>query len=724
MLQEEEEDEEAPGPYPYPNFHRLQQAGTRGSERNHVMSEQSVRMLLQIRVSGGSQQAPASSGRSRFRDGACSGGSLGKGWCCGLQPTRARAWQAAQTTFPILHWLPNYDRAWLVNDIIACLSVTAVVVPQSVAFAGLAGLPPQYGLYTSIFPIITYSLMGNSRHLHLGAFAVVALLVATQLEGLLGTQGPSITNQPDPAYEQMASALSLASGLVLFVLGLLRLGRLTIFMSDPVLSAFTCAAAFLVTTSQINNFTQVGVPNDSTPLAFFRSWGYLFTHLDAINGKALATGLGAVAFLCLIRVLNVRLKLKVPLPGELLTVVVFTFISYLADLAAEGVRVLGSLPLSLPVPAVPDIGSVSVGELLLRSVGVAVVIFVVSCSIVKIFSARFSYKVECNQELLAIGAANVVGGFFSCFPACGALARTAVLVDTEAKTLLPLGLSGVLVIVVLLYITPIMEDLPYPALGAIIVVALRGLLAQVKDCWTLLQFQRTEGLMWVLYFSLTLSFGVLWGILSSMGADVLIAVWRLSQPTWTELGRVPTTNFYRDVGRYSGLVMEAGVRIFRFNSDMVYFNRETFVSSMTGYADCMGASSCAQQFIILDMSPVSRVDSSSLKGLMEVAEMLRGHSIELLIARAGCSLQESMELYGITRSICLDHFFPTIYDAASYALHIKRTAADASREPINSSIFVHEDSMTKQQAADNASRESITSNVSIDDESDDALHIP
>jgi MFS superfamily sulfate permease-like transporter len=219
---------------------------------------------------------------------------------------------------PVLDWLPKYEQCLFTPDLVAGLTACIMIVPQSVAFSLLAGLPAQYGLYSGIFPIIVYSIFCTSRHMHFGPFAIVSLLVGHTTESIVGRQGPGIVGGDDPEYIAVAVSLTLASGLWLLLLGILRLGKLVVLLSDPVVSAVTCAAAFAVFTSQAASLIGISKPSYSDPLSVVRSWQYIFTHLYDADWRTSLVGLTSVALLLGIRSLNLKLKWKIPIPGELL----------------------------------------------------------------------------------------------------------------------------------------------------------------------------------------------------------------------------------------------------------------------------------------------------------------------------------------------------------------------------------------------------------------------
>ncbi|CAM9943417.1 unnamed protein product, partial [Phaeothamnion confervicola] len=487
-------------------------------------------------------------------------------------------WTTVLAFFPALTWLRNYMRPNLNGDVVAGITVAVLTIPQAMSSSLLADLPPQYGLYTSIFPVVIYVLMGTSRHIHVGPFSITAMMSGTAVASLLGRAGPATTGVADPEFVAVAAALCMTVGFIQVLFGFLRFGTLAVLLSDPVVSAVTTAAAFIVCTNQLKPALGLPVPEFDDPGSVLKILRYVLGHLGDTNGCTAAFFFSGMAFLLVIRELNLKYKtrLKMPIPGELIAVMFGILLSWAFDLHKKyGMRIIGSVPAGLPVPTMP-VTSLSFLLLLKEAMAVAVVSYVISVSITKTFASQFDYSIDDNQELVALGTANFVGGFFRCFPSSGSLSRSAAMAATGGKTQLAAALSVFGVIIVVLALTPMLAPLPLSTLAAIIFVALRNMIWQIGDCAKLWRLKRSDCVIWCMTFLSTLIFNVGSGVLIAVLVNMLCDTYRSAHPDFSQMAWVPGTPVYRDINRYENLVSFEGVCILRFNSQLTYLSKDIF----------------------------------------------------------------------------------------------------------------------------------------------------
>ncbi|MDH3294685.1 MAG: sulfate permease, partial [Acidimicrobiia bacterium] len=364
---------------------------------------------------------------------------------------------------PITRWARSYDRAWFRSDLAAGLTVGAMLVPQAMAYALLAGLPPEVGLYASTVPLVLYALFGTSRQLAVGPVAIVSLLTASALAPLVeeGTAG----------YLAAAALLALLVGLVHLVMGIGRLGFVVNLLSHSVLVGFTAAAAIIIGFSQVKHVLGISPPRSED---FAGTVEGVFSRLGQTNLTTLTIGLGAVIALFAMRRWARRI------PGALVVVVVSILAVGLFDLEDRGVTVVGQIPDSLPMLALPTLDGGLIGNLLTTAIVITIVGFMESIAVAKVYARRHRYDVDPNKELIGLGAANVASGLFGGYPVTGGFSRTAVNESAGARTPVASLVTAGVVLMTIALLTPLFSSLPNAALGAIIIAAVVGLI-DVKE---------------------------------------------------------------------------------------------------------------------------------------------------------------------------------------------------------------------------------------------------
>ena len=507
---------------------------------------------------------------------------------------------------------PQLSRDTLLSDLGAGLAVGAMLVPQGMAYALLAGLPPEVGLYASTVPLVLYAIFGTSRQLAVGPVAIVSLLSATTIA--------SVADEGTTGYVTAAALLALLVGVVHIVLGVARLGFLTRLLSHPVLVGFTSAAALIIGASQVKHLLGVSLDRGEH---FHETVWELLRHVDDTHGLTLAVGIGAIA-------LMVGLKRWLPvLPGALAAVAVTTIASVVWDLEGRGVKVVGEIPQGLPPLTVPDEFGI-LGTLLPAALVITLVGYMESIAVAKVYARRNRYEVDANRELIGLGAANVGAGLFGGYPVTGGFSRTAVNAEAGARTKLAALITAAVVTLVIVALTPLFEQLPSATLGAIVVVAVAKLfdLAEISH---IRKLKTADFVTLVVAFVATLALGVELGIGVAIAASIVVVAVRMMTPHTAELGRLPGGTLYRNVARFPQAERVPGVAIIRFDVSLSYLNVEFLKRRVHRLVDESGPDLRA---VVLDASGVNDIDTSAVEAFTELVVDLGEQGIAVHLASA------------------------------------------------------------------------------------------
>lgn len=520
-------------------------------------------------------------------------------------------------SLPIARWLPAYRRADARADLIAGLTVTVMLVPQAMAYAMLAGLPPQVGLYAATVPMVMYALFGTCRQLAMGPVATDSLLVMIGLSAV-ATPGSS-------EYVGLAVTLMALVGAIQLTLGLLRAGFVVNFLSTPVVSGFMSAAALIIGASQLGQL--LGVPIDRGPV--HQILADAAGKLGAVHAPTLALGLMAIATLLLLKRFAPRI------PGALVVVLGGILAVVGLDLADTGVAIIGAVPAGLPPVAIPRFERIV--ELLPIALTLALVGFTEAISVGRFFARKHRYAIDPDQELIALGMANLGGSFFSGYPVTSGLSRSAVADRAGARTPMAALVTAAGMVLVLLLLTPLFAQLPKAALAAIIMVAVINLIgvAQVRLLW---RTDRVDLGILALTFGATLGWGILPGILSGIAASIFVFVARRTRPHYAVLGRLPAERIWRQIEVHPEAEPEPGVLVLRFDVSF-YFGNVQFLQ------DCMLRALDADPQIVgvvLDMQSVNAVDSSASAVLLDLVQRLDRRDVRLVLAAVKAPVQHTI----------------------------------------------------------------------------------
>jgi SulP family sulfate permease len=502
---------------------------------------------------------------------------------------------------PGLEWLRTYKRGDLKGDLSAGVIVAIMLVPQGMAYAMLAGLPVVMGLYAATIPLIVYAFFGSSRHLAVGPVAMMSLLVF---------QGVSKLASPGSGqYIALVLLLSLMVGTMQLLLGVVRLGFLVNFISHAVISGFMSAAAIVICVSQVKHLLGITLKETESLFHLILEAGQ---RLGDANPATIGIGIASIIILYILRK-------KYPLfPSPLVVLVVGTLAVYFLGLGKLGVATVGKVPQGLPSFVVPRIGSESVAQLFPTALTLLFVGFMESIAIAELIADRERYRIDPNQELKALGLANIVGAFFSCYPVTGGLSRTAVNHQAGARTGLASISTAMLVALAVVFFTPLFHHLPKAVLAAIITVAVTGLI-DVGEARHLFKIKRVDGWIWVLTFASALTIGIDRGILIGIALSLLLFIWRSAHPHTAEVGYLEQEDVFRNIKRFPQAVTYPHVVILRVDASL-YFANMSFLERRLRQSI---AEKPETKWIILDFSGVNDMDGVAIHTLERLMDTYR-----------------------------------------------------------------------------------------------------
>ena len=527
---------------------------------------------------------------------------------------------------PILTWGPNYDRGNLRSDLAAGLTVGAMLVPQAMAYALLAGLPPEVGLYAATIPVVIYALFGTSRQLAVGPVAIVSLLTASALAALVeeGTAG----------YLEAAALLALMVGVLHIVLGAGRLGFLVNFLSHSVLVGFTAAAAIIIGFSQVKHILGISIERKEH---FYETVLEVVDNASDTNAATLMLGVAALVTLFV-------LKRRIPrMPAALVVVVGSILAVEILGLEDEGVKVVGDIPDSLPTFAIPSLDGSLFGSLIPTAFVITLVGFMESIAVAKVYARRHRYTVEPNSELIGLGAANVAAGFFGGYPVTGGFSRTAVNDTAGARTPFASIITAGIVLATIAFLTPLFTSLPNAALGAIIIMAVVGLV-DVAEIRHIAMVKKSDLIGLGVAFFATLILGIELGILVAVVASMLVVFARMSMPHSAVLGHVDGTTSYRNTERFPEAQTIDGVRIVRIDAALSFVNAVNVKKLILRHAQSVSEEPRA---LVLDASGINDVDATGADMLHELVAEFRDLGVALHLCDVKGPVRDVLRRAGI-----------------------------------------------------------------------------
>lgn len=523
--------------------------------------------------------------------------------------------------FPILQWGRTYGRQALSGDLVAAVIVTIMLIPQSLAYALLAGLPPEAGLYASIVPIILYAIFGTSRALAVGPVAVVSLMTAAAIG--------NIAEQGTMGYGVAALTLAGLSGAILLAMGLLKLGFLANFLSHPVIAGFITASGILIATSQLRHILGISAQGDTLPEMLLS----LAQNLTGTNWVTVAIGFSATAFLVWVRKglkpllrrlgLGPRVADMMTKAGPVLAVVVTTLAVWGLDLEARGVRIVGVVPQGLPPLTLPSFSLDLLGMLVLPALLISVIGFVESISVAQTLAAKRHQRIDPDQELIGLGAANIGAAFTGGYPVTGGFARSVVNFDAGAETAAAGAFTAIGLAIAAIALTPLIYFLPIATLSATIIVAVLSLVdfSILSRSWA---YSRADFATVAATVLLTLGLGVETGVSAGVILSVALHLYKSSRPHIAEVGLVPGTQHFRNIHRHRVLT-DPSLLTLRIDESL-YFANARFLED---YLSERVAADCPVGHVVLMCSAVNDIDLSALESLEAINHRLNEMGVKL-----------------------------------------------------------------------------------------------
>lgn len=548
--------------------------------------------------------------------------------------------------FPILQWLPNYQKEHLSGDVFAGITVGIMLIPQGMAYALIAGLPPVYGLYASIVPQLIYAILGTSRQLSVAPVAMDSLLVAAGVS-VLATEGTD-------AYIGFAILLAFFMGAFQLLLGVFKMGFITNLLSKPVISGFTSAAALIIGLNQLKYLLGTEIAKSN------KVYEIIWNALNKVDETHLVTLIIGIVGIVIIKGAK---RINKRIPGALLAVIFGTGLVYLLQLDQGGVSIVQTIPDGLPAFKLPDLTLGQFGELIPLALTISVVAFMEAFSVAKAIEAkRKDYKVLPNQELVGLGAANLIGSLFQSYPVTGGFSRSAVNHEAGANTPLSSIISAALISLTLIFLTPLFYYLPHSILAAVIMVAVAGLV-DLKYARQLWHDSKVEFALLTITFLVTLNFSMVPGIVTGIVLSILILLYRAAYPHIARLGKLKGHHEFRNVTRFEDLETWDDLLILRIDSSLTFIN----IQGVKEYIENILDEEPAINKIIIDAGPVSNLDATAAQGLRDLLAVLKAKEITLLLCDIIGPVRDVMHHTGLMDEIKRENIFLSLTDAVESA---------------------------------------------------------
>lgn len=563
--------------------------------------------------------------------------------------------------FPILEWLPKYKRAYLAGDFSAGITVGIMLIPQGMAYALIAGLPPIYGLYAALIPNLTYVFTGSSRKLAVGPVALDSLIVASSLAAM------KLANIDD--YIAMALFLALFVGVIQLVMGFMRLGFLSNFLSRPVVGGFTSAAALVIGISQLKHFFGLEISTNNT-LKTIQAIGANITETNLYD---LAIGVAAVLV-----ILGLK-KLHKKLPAAMVVVILSILGISFFMVNETDVHILGAIPKGLPSFKGPGLDIDLIVRAFPTAMALSFIAFAEAMTISKAVEDKSNeYHTDPDQELKALGVSNILGSFFQSFPTNAGLSRTAVNVEEGAKTGIASFVSVIVVGITLVFLTPFFYYLPKSVLGAIIMVAIYGLidLKYPKQLW---KEGKDEFYLFLVTFCTTLLIGISQGIIFGVLFSLLLLVNRSSRPHIAILGKIKGMDYFKNLKRFpEDVEVDAEILMIRFDAQLFFANVHFFKKALLKEVDAKGE---ALKYVILNAEPVNYMDNTAINELKKIIVKLKEREIIFKIAGAIGPTRDILNKSGLIDFIGKENIY--VRTAEAYTDSLKKIGKSPIQEKVS-----------------------------------------
>lgn len=543
---------------------------------------------------------------------------------------------------PILAWLPKYQGGWLRGDIIAALTVWALLVPEAMAYAGIAGVPPEAGLYAAPLALLGYAIFGTSRHLNVGPSSTVAILSFAIISTVA-------VGRPEE-FIALTAVLALLTGVVLIAAGFLKLGMLADFLSKPVLGGFIIGLAITIAFGQVGKI----VGYDVEARGFISEVARFILEINRIHWPTLVVGLASLALLFGIE------KYYPKIPGAITVLALAIIVSAVFKLENFGVHIVGAIPAGLPPIGLPDLSLVmdSMFALIPGAFAIALVGFAESVAAARTYATKFGYEVDANQEMVALGVSNIGSGLSQGFVVDGSLSKSAAAVEAGAQSQMVSLVTAVMVLITVLFLTPLFHSLPEATLGAIVIHAV----------WRLINFHKIERYYAIrrmdFWAAVTALVGVvLLGILGGLVLAVFISLMALlidvKNPHTAILGKLPDRNVYRSLEEFPDAETYPGLLIFRFDSRLFFANAPNFREAVR---TAVAADPSIRQ-VLVDGEAINDIDITAIDMLGELRDELAELGVELRFAQIKKNVQKYMRRDGLEGEVGVEHFYDSVQEA-------------------------------------------------------------
>ncbi|XKL65796.1 hypothetical protein PGB90_009216 [Kerria lacca] len=589
---------------------------------------------------------------------------------------------------PSICWLSNYN--WkddFIKDVTAGCTVAIMNIPQGMAYALLANVPPVVGIYMAFFPVLVYTFFGTSRHISMGSFAVVCLMTGKiVLQYSNNNSVNSSTNSTDhlPSYTptEVATAVSFMAGVFQIFMYICRLGVISSLLSETLISGFTAGAAIHVFTSQIKDLFGFKIGSYAGFFQNIDTYVDIFRNLSTINWAATTISLITVLILILNNNLLkpwIKKWCLFPVPIELIIVLIGTILSQYCSLShTYDVKVIGYIQIGIPEPKPPPVSIMS--NIASESLVIAIIAYIISVSMAMIFAQKNKYEIKANQEFLAQGLGNIVGSFFSCAPFAASLSRSVIQETVGGKTQLASLVSCSILIAVLMWIAPFFEPLPRCVLASLIIVALSSLLMQITALPQIWKLSILDGLVWIITYLTVVIVGIDVGLLVGLCFSIISLLIQGMKPYTCLLSRVPGTDIYVDKAKYNQTLDPSGGKIIRYTGGINFANRGYFKNDVYNLLNIRSKDILHNdsnkiysidtvykvRYVIIDISGIHYIDPSGAKMIRTIAEEFREMKIPLYIAGTSDTVYDNFKTNNLMETN-LFLFFPTIHDAVLYA---------------------------------------------------------
>jgi high affinity sulfate transporter 1 len=558
--------------------------------------------------------------------------------------TRQKSKRTLKSFFPIVDWLPKYKASLLQPDIIAALTVWALLVPEAMAYAGIAGMPPEYGLYAAPLALLGYAIFGTSRQMNVGPSSTVAALSFSTIAALGVSSGTE-------EWIALTAALAIMTGVFLLIGGLLRLGVLADFLSRPVLDGFVVGVAITVAVGQLDKM--LGYEAEAA-LDFIPDILAILGDIGMTHWPTLVVGLVSLALLFLIE------KYLPKIPGALTVLVLAIVVSALLDFESRGIHIVGEIPGGLPPFGRPNVTVEQIVSLIPGALAVMLVAYSESIAVARSYAAKFNYKVDADQEFIGIGAANLGSGFSSAFVVDGSLSKTAASVEAGAKTQMVSLIAAVAVLITALFLTPLFRTLPEATLGAIVIHAVWHLI-NYKKIWQYRSITSLDFWTGLIAALGVLAIGILEGLLIAVFLGLLGLLYSTKSRTTAVLGKVPGEKIYRSLENYPEGETVPGLLIARFDGSLFFANAPDLADEIRYGVEITDP---RPRVVLVDFESVTEVDATALITIRDLNEELEKVGIDLRLARVRTHVLELMRTTELDDLIGHEYIYDSVHAGA------------------------------------------------------------